>query len=411
MRASTNCFSSASPIPLGHHARENVKILHVIHSVDPQTGGTIEGIRQLSAALVELGHNVEVLSLDAPDSPGVRDFPLPLFPLGYGRRGYGYSRRVLPWLTGHARDYNFVLVNGLWQYGSFAVWRAFRRTQIRYAVFPHGMLDPWFKRRYPLKHVKKLLYWPWAEYRVLRDAEAVFFTSNQERLAARDSFRLYQCREHVIGYGIAPPPADLAAPLASFDQKFPALSARRPLLFLGRIHEKKGCDLLLRAFREILASPKSPVPPLHLVMAGPYDHAYGLRLRELARQLGLEAHITWTGMLTGDLKWGAFRAAGAFILPSHQENFGVSVVEALACGLPVLISDQVNIWREISSDHAGLVETDDLPGVVRLLRRWAALAPVEKESVGVNARLCFEKRFQVRMVARNLLDVLNNLRV
>lgn len=380
-----------------------MKILHVIHSVNPQGGGPIEGIRQLSSALLELGHSVDVLSLDTPDSPGVRDFPFPLFPLGSGRPGYGYSPRVLPWLTGHARDYDFVLVNGLWQYGSFAVWRASRKTGLPYGVFPHGMLDPWFKRRYPLKHLKKLLYWPWAEYRVLRDAQAVFFTSDEERLAARDSFRLYRCREYVLGYGIAPPPADLDAALASFDQKFPSLRARRPLLFLGRIHEKKGCDLLLRAFREI------PSPPLHLIMAGPADDAYGRRLRELTRQLGLEARVTWTGMLTGDLKWGAFRAAGAFILPSHQENFGVSVVEALACGLPVLISDKVNIWREISSDHAGLIETDDLPGTVRLLHRWAELAPAETELLGANARLCFEKRFHVGAVARNLLHTLSNL--
>lgn len=146
-------------------------------------------------------------------------------------------------------------------------------------------------------------------------------------------------------------------------------------------------------------------------MAGPADDAYGRRMRELTVQLGLEAHITWTGMLTGDLKWGAFRAADAFILPSHQENFGVSVVEALACGLPVLISDQINIWRQISSDHAGLIETDDLPGTVRLLRRWAELAPTEKDSLRANARLCFEKRFHIHAIARNLLDILGSLNI
>ncbi|HUB68427.1 MAG TPA: glycosyltransferase [Candidatus Methylacidiphilales bacterium] len=383
-----------------------MKFLHVIHSVNPQGGGPIEGIRQLSAALLELGHRVDVLSLDAPDSPGVDGFPLPLFPLGTGRRGYGYSARVLPWLIRHACHYDFVLVNGLWQYGSFAVWRASRQTQLRYGVFPHGMLDPWFKRHYPLKHLKKLLYWPWAEYRVLRDAEVVFFTSDEERLAARESFRLYRCREHVLGYGIAPPPADAPACRASFEQKFSIPPVTRPLLFLGRIHEKKGCDLLLRALHDILSSRDCPTPPLHLIMAGPADDAYGQRMRELSRQLGLENHVTWTGMLAGEIKWGAFYATDAFILPSHQENFGVSVVEALACGLPVLISDRVNIWREISSDQAGLVETDDLAGTIRLLRRWAALPPPEKDSIRINGRLCFEKRFHVNSVAINLINCL-----
>jgi glycosyltransferase involved in cell wall biosynthesis len=386
-----------------------VKLLHVIHSVNPQGGGPIEGIRQLSAALTRAGHAVDVLSLDAPESPGVHDFPLPLFPLGTGRPGYGYSAKVLPWLLDHAGGYDFVLVNGLWQYGSFAVWRASRRTRLRYGVFPHGMLDPWFKRRYPLKHLKKLLYWPWAEYRVLRDADAVFFTSDEERLAARDSFRLYRCREEVLGYGIAPPPADLDNPRAVFEQKFPGAPAPKPVLFLGRIHEKKGCDLLLRALGAIVASPENRAAPLHLVMAGPADDPYGRHMRELTRQLGLNARVTWTGMLSGDLKWGAYRAAGAFILPSHQENFGISVVEALACGLPVLISDKVNIWREISSDQAGLVETDDLPGTVRLLRRWAELSPAERDTMSANALACFKNRFHVTAVADRLLEMLEEM--
>jgi glycosyltransferase involved in cell wall biosynthesis len=315
----------------------------------------------------------------------------------------------LPWLAARARDYDFILVNGIWQYSSLAVWRASRETRLRYGVFPHGMLDPWFKRRYPLKHLKKLLYWPWAEYRVLRDAAAVFFTSDEERLAARESFRLYHCNEEVLGYGIAPPPADLSTPLAAFERKYPALSAKNPVLFLGRVHEKKGCELLLQAVREIVSSLENAGQQFHLIMAGPADDAYGLRMRELSRQLGLEAHVTWTGMLTGDLKWGAFRAAGAFILPSHQENFGVSVVEAMACGVPVLISDKVNIWREISTDHAGLVETDDLPGTIRLLRRWAGLTPAEKETMRTNALRCFEQRFHVAAVAAKLVETLKGL--
>jgi glycosyltransferase involved in cell wall biosynthesis len=134
------------------------------------------------------------------------------------------------------------------------------------------------------------------------------------------------------------------------------------ILFLGRIHEKKGCDLLLRAWKEVLSSGMRNISDIHLVMAGPADHAYGAEMKELAGKLGIGTRVTWTGMITGDLKWGSLRAADAFILPSHQENFGVSVVEALACGVPVLISNKVNIWREIEEDNAGLVENDDLGG-------------------------------------------------
>jgi glycosyltransferase involved in cell wall biosynthesis len=368
-----------------------MKILQVIHSVNPRAGGTTEALRQFSAALIRRGMEVEALTLDTPDAPWNRDFPLPLHALGTGRAGYGYAPGVIPWLVRRGAGYDLIVVNGLWQFGSYAVWRATRRTGRPYVVFPHGMLDPWFKRRYPLKHLKKWLYWPWAEYRVLRDAEAVFFTSEQERLDARKSFWLYQCREEVLGFGIDPPPA---VDDSLFRRKFPELEGRRLFLFLGRFHEKKGCDLLLRAFQRVRAE-----TDLHLVMAGPPDNSYAAEMARLSRELGLEKRVTWTGMLSGDLKWSAFQSAEAFVLPSHQENFGVSVVEALASGCPVLISNKVNIWREVSAAQAGLVENDDPEGTVRLLERWLALDPAARANCALHAKKCFEHHFQMTAVA------------
>jgi len=149
-----------------------MKILHVIHSVDPRGGGPIEGIRQLIPALASQGVAMEVMSLDAPGAPGTTDFPVPLHTTGPSRSGYGYNPLAVPWLKKNQRNYNAIIVNGLWQYAGFASWRALRHTSTPYYVYPHGMLDPWFKRQYPLKHLKKWLYWPWGEYRVLRDARA-----------------------------------------------------------------------------------------------------------------------------------------------------------------------------------------------------------------------------------------------
>ena len=387
-----------------------MKILQVIHSLDPQAGGTTEGLKQLSAALVRQGVTVEVMCLDAPTSPWLRDFPLPLFALGPGRSGYGFSRRVVPWLVKHGAAYDLMIVNGLWQFGSFAVWLAAQKTGLRYCVFPHGMLDPWFKRQYPLKHLKKWLYWPWGEYRVLRDAAAVFFTSEEERREAGKSFWLYRCHGEVVGFGIDRPAVNPEAVRTTFFEKHPQLLGKRLFLFLGRMHEKKGCDLVLQAFRGML-SPLAPqkFSDLHLVMAGPEDNAYAAEMVQLTRTLALEKQVTWTGMLMGDLKWGAFHAAEAFILPSHQENFGVSVVEALACGCPVLISNKVNIWREIQAETAGLVENDDLPGTTRLFNQWTQMSPVEQAAYRAGALACFEKRFTINGVAKDLVKTLEGL--
>ena len=380
-----------------------VRILHVIHSVDPRGGGPIEGIRQLSAPMLAEGHHVEIMSLDAPGTAW--DGALPFHPIGRGRGGYsyGYAPGVVDWFVRHADHYDVTLVNGLWQFGGLAVWRAAQKTGRPYGVFTHGMLDPWFKRRYPLKHLKKWLYWPWGEYRVLRDAAAVFFTCEQERRDARESFWLYRCNEDVLGFGIAPPPRDAAAQLAAFHEKFPELTGKRLLLFLGRVHEKKGCEMLLRAFARTHSD-------LHLIMAGPADDAYAESLKRLAGEPALAGRVTWTGMIQGDLKWGAFRAAEAFVLPSHQENFGISVVEALACERPVLISDKVNIWREITADGAGLSDDDTPEGTHRLLARWLALRPEERNAMQTRTRACFEKHFQAEGVARHLIERLSHLK-
>lgn len=383
-----------------------MRILHLTATLDPRAGGPAEGVRQSALALAALGHRVETASLDAPDAPFLAafraDFPLPVAALGPGQGKYGRTPHLVPWLREHGPRFDAVIVNGLWQYHSYSAWQALRGLGVRYYVFPHGMLDPWFKRTYPLKHLKKWLYWPWAEYRVLRDAQAVLFTTEEERVLARRSFWLYRAREQVVSYGTGKPPADMARHLEAFRAAYPELVGKRILLFLGRIHPKKGCDLLVQSFAAIARD----VPEAHLVFAGPGEDQVMAELRAVAAREGVDERVTWTGMLEGDLKWGAFRASDAFALPSHQENFGIAVVEALACGLPVLISDKVNIWREVAADGAGFVAPDTVEGATRNLRRWFALDEAERAKMRARAEATFRTRFTVDAHTQQLLAVL-----
>jgi glycosyltransferase involved in cell wall biosynthesis len=382
-----------------------LRILHSISSVNPKGGGPIEGVKQLSAVNLEHGHEVEVVSMDRPNDPWVRDCPIPCHGMGPTYLGkYAYAPRLTPWLRENRHRYDVVIINGIWQYSALGAWRALRGTPTPYFVFTHGMLDPWFKRAYPLKHLKKWLYWPWADYRVLRDATAVLFTCEEERRLARQSFWLYQCDEFVINYGTNGPTGDPVAQKALFLEKFPHLRGKRVLLFLGRIHVKKGPELMFQAVAETLKTmPENATRDLHIVVAGPYDGAFGDKVVALSKELGLADRTTWTGMITSDLKWGAFYTADAFILPSHQENFGIAVAEALACGVPVLISNQVNIWREIQHDHAGFVEVDDLPGTCRLVEQWLTTAPAAWAAMRTNAKASFDERFHIKQTALGLI--------
>jgi glycosyltransferase involved in cell wall biosynthesis len=372
--------------------------LHVIRTLNPEEGGVAEVVKQLTAAADRLGQSSEIVTLDAPDSAWLNGFACTIHSLGPARFTYGYAPLYNRWLASNAQRFDSVLVHGIWQYPSLATWQVLRSSKIPYFVFTHGMLDPWFKRQYPLKHLKKLLYWPWAEYRVLRDARAVLFTAEEEKELARQSFGLYRANEVVVNCGTPGLGGDPLSQREHFLSRFPHLRGKRIILFLGRIHPKKGCDLLIEAF----ASVRALDPSLHLVMAGPDQTGIQSTLRALAQRHGAATAITWTGMLTGESKNGAFRAGEVFILPSHQENFGIAVAEALSCGLPVLISNKVNIWREILADDAGLVAEDTLQGTEDLLRKWLALDVDRRAAMAKHASQSFVRRFHIDAAAARL---------
>jgi glycosyltransferase involved in cell wall biosynthesis len=379
-----------------------LKILQILPTLDPNAGGVASAVLSLSRGLTRRGHKIEIVVLDDPAAPWLADADLTIHQLDRGLTNYCYSPKLLPWLRKHGGDYDRVIVNGLWQYLSFATWRRFGGSHVPYYVFPHGMLDPWFKRTYPVKHLKKWCYWPWAEYRVLRDARAVIFTSEQERTEARESFWLYRCREKISPLGVDAPAPVSSAVKETFLARFPQLRNQRALLFLGRLHPKKGCDIAIEALAAL-----SGAGNISLVVAGPDQIGWRQELEKLAARLGVESRVIFTGMLQGDMKQGALGSAEALLLPSHQENFGMAVVDALAVGLPVLISNRINIWREIEADRAGYVANDNISGVKSLIDRWTITPPEQRDAMRSNARQCFINRFEISRAVDSLLKILS----
>lgn len=381
-----------------------MRILRLISSTDPAGGGPVEGIKQVTPHLTLRGHTTEVASFDAVDADWLTDFPCPVHALSRGWSDYHLSRTWLSWLRDNSPRFDVVVIHGVWQFTSFGAWIALKHSSIPYFLYPHGMLDPWFERTYPIKHLKKLAYWKLAEHHVLRDARAVMFTSEQERELARLSFTPYSCHDVVVSYGTSSPQGDVTNQKQAFLSRFPLLAGKRLILFLGRIHPKKGCDLLIQAFSQFAQSK----PDLHLVLAGPDQVGWVKTLQTMAHDLGITTRLTFTGLLQGDLKWGAFYSSAIFALPSHQENFGISVVEALACGLPVLISNQVNIWHEIANDNAGLVAPDTLDGMSSMLNQWLTWSPEVYERYRVASQKCFLSRFEISHVAESFIRIVES---
>jgi len=412
-----------------------MKLLHVIASMNPSLGGPNQGLRNLVPELKKLGAQIEVVCLDVETAPFLGRDPFQIHTLGPSKKPWYYSKKLVPWLLVNLERFDVVIVHGLWLYHGYAVQKVVRhwadknkhRKAPKVFVMPHGMLDPYFQRAKSrrLKAVRNWFYWKLIEKRIINRADALFFTCESELLLAREPFQAYHPKREInVGYGVAEPPQFTPAMRKAFLDRCPEVDGHPYLLFLSRIHEKKGVDLLLKAFEDEVSKGDRPTIDLsgpedggvlpkkepRLVIAGPgLETHYGQRMRQrVARSPRLRDKVFFPGMLSGDSKWGAFYGCEAFVLPSHQENFGIAVAEALACGRPVLISDQVNIWREIEGDGGGFVASDNAAGTLQLLDSWLDLLPEEKQGMAKRARQTFERNFAVEPAAHRLWQAINS---
>jgi glycosyltransferase involved in cell wall biosynthesis len=369
-------------------------ILHLIRTLDPATGGPVEYLKQLAAVHTRTGVEVGILTLDRNNPGWLHDLAASVIECGPSRGTYGFDPRLEAKLTELAGSFETMVVHGLWQYHGRCASRVAAKIGTPYYVFPHGMLDPWFRKSYPLKHLKKQLYWTLAERKVLEQARAVLFTTERESRLAELTFRPKgNYRRRILPLGVPKVTSDIGVVRDAFLQKFPHLRNRRFLLFLGRLHPKKGCDFLVKAFAEIR-------PPVDLVLAGPgASSQYTAELKRFAEGLP----IIFTDLIEGSVKSGALACAEALILPSHQENFGLVVAEALSFGTPVLLSEQVNISEEVKSFGAGFVEPDTFTGTRRLIERWLEHGD---PAMRLAALRCFQQRFDIEQSAQKLLEII-----
>jgi glycosyltransferase involved in cell wall biosynthesis len=376
-----------------------MKILRVISSVNPQAGGPINGLINSSNVLVEKGHFIDVLTLDDPSASWVPNFEFNLNSFKSQLGNLKYSSAFAEWLEANVSKYDVVIIHGIWQYHSYASSKACFRHNVPYVIFTHGMLDPWFNEVAKLKAIKKNIYWKLFESFAINNANAVLFTSKEEKSLASGSFLPYRPVEKVVAYGSPVPIIDVESAKKSFYESAPQLRQKNFVLFLSRIHTKKGIDLLIDAMGKVTND-------FILAIAGPGDVDLIRKLKLQIQERDLGCRVEWLGMLQGEQKWGAFYAADAFILPSHQENFGIVVAEALSTSTPVLITNKVNIWREIEAAGAGLVENDDVEGITKLLNQWFKLTAEEKRDMASKAKNCYQNNFSIESAVTDLESVL-----
>ena len=390
-----------------------MKILHVITSMNPKLGGVCQVLRNLNPYLIEKGIHVEIVSLDDEhDDFGIHD-NFVTHKIGYGKTSYQYQPKLVQWLKDNVSNFDYVIIHGLWQYPNFASYQAIKSLKKqnkkvpKVVIMPHGMLDPYFQKA-PERRWKALrneIVWALIEKRCINNADVIFFTCDEEMRLAATTFKGYKPLKTVnVGLGIQPPPENTDSFKEAFYNKCPKIKSKKYFLFLSRIDEKKGVNLLINAYNE-LSDKNSNLPDL--VIAGPLDTQYAEDMVKLASN---NHKIHFAGMLKDMAKWGAFYNCEAYLLPSHQENFGIAIVEAMACKKPVLITKNINIWSEIIQGGAGwIANLDEKESLKNVLSDVLNYSEEELALKGMKAFEAYQNNFKIETCSNNFIKTLINI--
>jgi len=333
-----------------------VRILHVIPYIHPSAGGPPVVVENFVRETGRLGHLSEIISTplfcNGDAAPLLRQWselaPISLLPT---------VSNFAPWSTSASRKIHesvesadIIHVHTLWNPMNGMVRLACARHGRPYVLMPHGMLDPY---SLSVKRWRKALHLSVIERRNIFGARRLIFTTAEEaRLASVNS-----CSQKgvVIPLGGDIPRWNVQELTSNFLDQFPMARGRRQLLFLGRLHFKKGLDRILTALPTIVRV----LPDVLLTVVGDGTQEFEAAIRSTIAARGLESSVIMTGRLDGAAKWGAYGSAELFLLPSRQENFAITVAEAMQMGVPVVISNRVNTWPYVKAASAGIVVDEE----------------------------------------------------
>jgi glycosyltransferase involved in cell wall biosynthesis len=336
-----------------------MRVLHVTPSFAPawRYGGPIQWVLRLCQALRATGIEAEVATTncDGPDDLDVPVDTLTRFedvPVRYFRRwprvDYALSISLSRYLLSQTRRFDLIHVTSTFSFPALAAGVAARRSGIPYIVSPHGSLQGWSLQQ---KRWKKRPYWSLLERPHLERAAAIHATAEIER---DDVLRaLPRAEVFVVPIGMDPM-GDLES------------TSRAPyrIVFLGRIHKKKGFDILVPALAEVARH----LPMVETLVAGPDDEGEWARVEQLIHQTVPRPRVRYLGPVYGPHRFRLLSESTVFVLPSHSENFGMSVVEAMACGTPVVVSRNCP-WESVEREGAGFWVENSVHAVAAALLR------------------------------------------
>jgi len=384
-----------------------MKVLHVIPYMHPLGGGPPVVVDRVCDELNREGVTADILTTDLYADRGDDSWRsrwasrdrIDIFPVTR-HSAYADSPALTDALKERTQDYDLINLHTLWTACSRAVHKSCRAAGVPYVVMPHGMLDPNSLQR---KRLKKLIYGKLIEFPMLRAAAGLLCTHEEEARLARQSVSALP-PAYITPLGADTPPDNRDTLRAEFHQQHPELSEHPTVVFLSRLHEKKGLDLLIPALK-LLAKAQ---PEVRLLLVGSGAPAYETFLRNLIDQENLSDRVIMTGNLDGREKWQAMAAGDVFALTSYQENFALVVVDALSLGIPAVISNRINIWSDIVKADAGLECKLDSGHIAEQLNQLLS-SKEQCRSMGENGRRLASRNFTWQRTAERMRQAYESL--
>jgi len=384
-----------------------MKILHVIPSYIPahRYGGPIKATHELCRALAEHGQEVSVFTtnadqekrLDVPlaEEQNIEGVRVTYYPLGL-MSSYYYSRDLAKALRQHVSEFDIVHIHSVFLYTTFIAAHWCCKKNVPYIINPFGALDPDMIK---LKNaVTKKAYIELIEKKNIERAAAVHVASSYEK----ECFLSLGIKVPVV---VVPRGIDLKEYVNEkkeniLQKRYPQLIDKKVVLFLGRVHLKKGLDLLAAALKRVVENRDE----VCLVIAGPGEKNYVDKTKKMFKDMGLQGHVLFVEMLLDKDKISAFYNSDIFALTSYGENFGIAVLEAMACRLPVVITDRVGIYKDVEEYKAGIVTDYDVDhiaeGLIKLLDNKEL-----RESMGERGRQLAKEKFSWDKIASEMINL------
>ncbi len=386
-----------------------MRVLHVITNLSPGYGGPVKACKELCTSLADVGEDITIYTTNLNYPAGHLDVPLniKIQQDGYNVLYYPiqFSPYIFSWglaraLKENVRKFDVVHIHGLYRFPQAVAAYYARKFDVPYLIRPHGSLDP-FLFNHKRHRFSKRLYEHLIENRNLNAASALHFTTSEE-MQLVEPLKL-RAPGIVIPNGLDFEKYNNLPPFGRFRKKY-KISDEKIILHYGRIHFKKGLDILIKSFAEISHMRKDTL----LVIAGPDNEGYRSQVEKWITKENISSRVIFTGMLQGDDALEVLRDSDIFALPSYTENFGIAVVEAMASGLPVVISDKVNIWNEVRDAGAGLVTSCNEKEVADALLKLLDDAK-KREEMGNAGKVLVRKKYGWDAIVRELRSTYKSL--